>query len=453
MIAIFEQGTCCVETGQGVRECGRKLQRREPGGLRLDGRPTTADTRIATIVVSVSPAQVATISATATTASTTSDPDSANNSATATTTVQTFADLAITLTDSPDPVTAGTELTYVATVTNAGLSDAQDVSTTLPLPAGTSFVAATPTAGGSCATESLVVCTWTGGTAPGAIRSVSIVVAVDPAHIANPSATATVASATSDPIAANNTATATTTVLVSADISTSLVDSPDPVAAGTNITYTVTVTDNGPSAATGVSTSMAVPANTSFVSGSVAGGGSCSGSPVMYTFSGSIAPGVARIATLIFAVNAATADGSLISATANVSSASPDANAANNSAIATTTVRANADLALTLNASVTSAAVNVPVAFTASSLNLGPSDAQNVSISITLTPDFRYSAHTPSAGATCTTPQVATSGVITCTWAGPTAPGATRTLAVQCSGHHRGQRHDDLQYHRSRVRE
>src|SRR5947207_1771033 len=48
-------------------------------------------------------------------------------------------------------------------------------------------------------------------------------------------------------------------------------DSPDPVLAGNNITYTLTVTNNGPSDATGVSLSYAIPAGTSFVSATVGG--------------------------------------------------------------------------------------------------------------------------------------------------------------------------------------
>ena len=40
------------------------------------------------------------------------DPVSGNNSATASTTVSTSADLSVTKTDSPDPVTAGGNITY-----------------------------------------------------------------------------------------------------------------------------------------------------------------------------------------------------------------------------------------------------------------------------------------------------------------------------------------------------
>src|SRR5438477_555844 len=66
-----------------------------------------------------------------------------------------------------------------------------------------------------------------------------------------------------------NPATELTTVNTSANLALTKSDSPDPVLAGNNITYTLTVTNNGPSDATGVSLSDAIPAGTSFVSATV----------------------------------------------------------------------------------------------------------------------------------------------------------------------------------------
>jgi uncharacterized repeat protein (TIGR01451 family) len=75
------------------------------------------------------------------------------------TALATDADVAVVLSDNPDPVSAGTQLTYTATVNNGGPADAQNVSLSLPLPAGTSFVSASPSPGGTCTHVSPITCT------------------------------------------------------------------------------------------------------------------------------------------------------------------------------------------------------------------------------------------------------------------------------------------------------
>ena len=96
----------------------------------------SGETAVFTIVVHVNAntASGATITNSATAASTTGDPTPANNTGTATTTVQTQADLAVTKTDSPDPVTAGNNLTYTINFTNNGPSNAQNVTVTDAVP-------------------------------------------------------------------------------------------------------------------------------------------------------------------------------------------------------------------------------------------------------------------------------------------------------------------------------
>ena len=402
------------------------------------GATAPGASRSAVIVVGVPAAtsQGTVLTANANATSDTPDAVPGNNGAGATTTVNAVADLAITLTDSPDPVTAGNQLTYTATLSNAGLSDADNASITLPLPAGTSFVSAAASAGGSCNSASPVVCTWGGPTAVGVNRTATIVALVSPSQVAALSATATAGSGTTDPVPGNNTATAGTVVQVVADLSIALTDAPDPVTAGTQLTYTATVTNAGPSDATAVVVSLPTPTGTSFVSGTVSGGGSCAAG-ISCSIGGSMAPGSSRTVSITVLVGAAVLDGTAINATATVSAGSPDPNSANNSASTTTAVIARADLSVTLTSSVAQVLINVPVSFTAISTNGGPSDAQNVSVTVTLTPDFRYSSHT-ATGATCTTPQIGNTGAIVCTWSGATAPGASRTLTVVAYSNNEG---------------
>src|SRR5262249_4816862 len=68
-----------------------------------------------------------------------SDPDMTNNSDTETTTLVPQADISVTLSDSPDPVIAGQDLTYTITVVSAGPSDAQNLTLADVIPGNTTF--------------------------------------------------------------------------------------------------------------------------------------------------------------------------------------------------------------------------------------------------------------------------------------------------------------------------
>jgi uncharacterized protein len=351
-------------------------------------------------------------------------------------------DISIDKVVNGDPVVAGTQIDYTIEIENFGPQAALNSVWTDTLPPGTRFASLSSVAGWTCTTPAVgatgtVSCSNASVAVGSSIFTLVISVDANVAAGTVVSNNASVSTGSPDTNPMNNSSTAQFTVVAESDMSITLTDTPDPVTAGTNLTYTATVTNGGPSDATGVTITLPVPANTSFVSGTVSGGGSCSGAPVVCTVTGSIAPAGSRTATITMLVAASAANGSSISATATVATASIDNNAANNSASTTTLVAADANLELSLSASSLEVLINEPVTFTAVSLNLGPSDAQNLSITMTLTPDFRYTAHT-AVGATCTTPQVGTSGSVTCTWAGATAPNVSRTLQVVAYSNNQG---------------
>jgi uncharacterized repeat protein (TIGR01451 family) len=118
------------------------------------------------------------------------------------------ADLSVTKTDSPDPVTVGKPLTYTVTVTNNGPNDATAVTMSDTLPSGVTFVSATPSQG-SCSGTSTISCSL-GTLAKGASTAVTLV--VTPTVAGTLSNTARVSATESDPDPDNNTATAVTTV-------------------------------------------------------------------------------------------------------------------------------------------------------------------------------------------------------------------------------------------------
>jgi uncharacterized repeat protein (TIGR01451 family) len=144
------------------------------------------------------------------------DPTPGNNSATDSDTLSPQADLSVTKVDTPDPVTAGNNLTYTITVTNAGPSVAASVALSDTLPAGTTFVSLASPGGWSCTTPAVgsggaVSCSNPSFGLAGAVFT--LVVKVDPSASGTVlSNTATVSSATADPVPGNNSATATTTV-------------------------------------------------------------------------------------------------------------------------------------------------------------------------------------------------------------------------------------------------
>jgi uncharacterized repeat protein (TIGR01451 family) len=138
-------------------------------------------------------------------------------------------DLSLAKIDSPDPVALGGTLTYTLTVSNAGPSTACQATVTDTLPAGVSFVSASGT-GWICSEASGVVSCTTTSIAPGPAPPITIVVTAPdtPGLITN---TAAVSTNSFDPVAGNNTASATTTLGVGATATPTPTNTPTTVAA------------------------------------------------------------------------------------------------------------------------------------------------------------------------------------------------------------------------------
>jgi len=118
------------------------------------------------------------------------------------------ADLSITKADSPDPVTAGQNLTYTLTVRNNGPNPATGVTVTDTLPSGAT-ARSTSASQGSCSGTTTVTCNL-GNLASGATATVRIVIRPNAAGTLQNSAT--VSGNQPDPNQANNTAKSGTTV-------------------------------------------------------------------------------------------------------------------------------------------------------------------------------------------------------------------------------------------------
>jgi len=347
------------------------------------------------------------------------------------------ADLSITKTDSPDPVTAGGNLTYTITVANAGPSDAVTVMLNDSLPTNATFVSLTLPAGWSVTTppvgSSGVVTASRANLAASAGPQVFTLVVRVNANVpggTSISNTATIGSAGPDPAPGNNTVIQSTAVQVIADVSVAKLDAPDPVMAGNNLTYTLTVSNAGPSDAQGVTLTDSVPPNTRFVSVQQTAGPAFTlvsppvgGVGAFSANAATFAAGASATFQFVVRVNADTVNNSTIVNTATVLSSTADANTSNNTATASTIANSVVDLDVTKTGpDVVTAGTNA--SYTIRVLNVGPSNAQGVTLTDSLPANTTFISFEAPPGWTVATPPPGTAGGVVTATADLPAPGS-----------------------------
>jgi uncharacterized repeat protein (TIGR01451 family) len=277
---------------------------------------------------------------TATVTSSTPDPNLANNTATGRVSFIGVADLALTKTGAPGPVTAGTNLTYTMTVTNNGPSTAPNVALADILPVEVKLVSAVPTQGACSGTTTPgtpppLICNL-GSLANAASATVTVVVTVN-ADTPNGRTlinNASVASSFSDPNNANNNATANTLVQTRADLVVVKTSDAPSYKPSSLITYTVTVTNNGPSNALAVVVTDNLPTTKQAIYLSDTGGCTKSGLTLTCVV-GDLAVGATRAFNVNMTVKGSKGS---VSNTANVASPTTDPTPANNSSTRIVTV-------------------------------------------------------------------------------------------------------------------
>jgi uncharacterized repeat protein (TIGR01451 family) len=420
------------------------------------GRLTANQTVLIHTDVAAQTPQTVNDTATVTTASSDSNPS--NNQAEGSLVFLGAADLSITKTDSPDPVVAGTNLTFTMTITNNGPSAATNVVASDLLPASLSLVSVSGSGGATCNAGipgSVPTSCAFGTLANGASRTMTVVTRVDPSLAAGSVITnnAGVSSDTADNNNSNNLATTITLVIASADLSITKTDSPDPVFAGANLSYVLTVTNIGPSWARNVVVSDTLPSSVTFLSASISGGsgGVCSalgGSPTVVQCNlGDIENSGIRVITLQTQVASSVPHGTSISNTASVTSTTPDPVGANNSANAQTLVNAQADIWIDKTAQILTGNPSNAIRFTLAVYNRpgceaddalscgvgGPSDAQNVVVTDTLPLDPKK-VKVIFVSQNCTYNQTAHNVVCSVVGALPAGQSATFIVDIQTQG-------------------
>ena len=344
------------------------------------------------------------------------DTDPSNNTASDVNTLTPEADMAMTATDAPDPVVAGSgvgNLVHVLTLSNNGPSDATGSQATIVpvLPAGVTPVSAIPDIG----TFDLGTGLWTIGDHPvGVTATLEIILTVDSStaegvDVISATGTATANETDTDP--SNNTAVDPTTVVREVDMAMTATDTPDPVIAGSgvgNLVHVLTLSNNGPSDASGSQATIVpvLPAGVTPVS-AIPDIGTFDLGTGLWTI-GVHPAGVTATLEIILTVGSSTAEGvDVISATGTATAIETDTDPSNNSAVDPTSVIRVSDLvAESKTADPDPVAAGAQLTYTLTVVNDGPSDADNVTVTDTLPVGTTHFSNTGG----CTE----AAGVVTC---------------------------------------
>jgi len=331
------------------------------------------------------------------------------------------SDLAITKTDSPDPVNAGSPLTYTITVSNAGPNTATNVVVTDALPAGVTFSSVT-TSQGSCTAPPVggtgtVTCSIGSLSPPTPPQQATITLVVRPTVGGTITNTAVVTSDEFDPNMANNRASQSTTVIGEADLSITKSASPSPVFVNNLLTYTLTVSNSGPATATGVTVVDTLPQNVSLSSAGPTQG-SCSASAGTVTCNlGSVQPQATVTITIIVNVSPSAAGTITNTARVNASGGQNDPNQSNNTASVTTPVTAVANLVISKTATPLQPGPGDDLSYAVRVTNSGPNAATEVLMTDAIPANTSFKSFSIASGATnwtCSTPPVGAGGAVLC---------------------------------------
>ena len=228
----------------------------------------------------------------------------------------------------------------------------------------------------------------------------------------------------------NDTATEGTTINRVVDIVVVKTDSTDPVVAGSgigNLVYTVTATNNGPADATGVEITDAfltnLPGGISIVSVVGSGGSTFDATNGVWTV-GNLANGASRQLTVTLTVDGTVAAGTITNVAALTGVNEIDVDPTNDIASESTTVTREVDLVVTKVDNVDPVTSPGTISYTITVANNGPSTANSVILTDTLSSLVRFASAVTSQGMVVHNGGIVTASLETI------APGAVATLTL-----------------------
>jgi uncharacterized repeat protein (TIGR01451 family) len=348
------------------------------------------------------------------------DPTPGNNTASDTTPITGSPHLTLMKSDGGASVAPGGTVAYTLSYANSGNRGASGVVLTETVPSNTAFNAGASTAGWSCTPNNNAgaTCTLPVGSlaAGGASQQVTFAVtAVSPmaAGVTQISNTASIADDGTngiDPSPAN-TASDTTPIAGSPDLTLTKSDGNASVAPGGTVAYTLTYANGGNIGVSAVAITETVPANTTFNAGASTAGWSCApnndaGATCTLAVGTVAAGGGSQTATFAVTVDSALPAGvAQISNSASIAddgTNGTDATPADNSASDTTPLTGTApDLTLTKSDGGASVSPGGTVAYTLTYANAGNIGASGVGITETVPASTTFNAGASTAGWSC----------------------------------------------------
>ena len=341
------------------------------------------------------------------------------------------ADLVISKSGT-ESATAGDTIAYSIFVFNNGPDDASNVTVSDPLPAGTTFVSLDASDGTfTCNTPAVgsggtVTCTAVTMPVEGTVRFTVSVKTSSAAPSGSITNAATISSTTPDPNTSDNSSSASTGIVgisaASADLSVDSMERAVSASAGATASFQVVISNRGPSTANHAKLTNAVPANTTFLSATVAdpiGDFHCTtpavgttGNIVCTAQTFDVRGGDQPVFTFTFRVNNGVFQETTLSNTASVTADETDPNNSNNTATRTTVVTTaapSADVAVAVSGAGTSFGIVVR--------NDGPNDAASVTLTDAVPSGSTFVSWSQNSGPAfnCSTPSPGATGTINCT--------------------------------------